>query len=103
MIVRVWRGWTTAEDADRYAAYMTEMALPGYSDVEGNLAVYMTRSPDGDREEFAMFTVWESEAALVGFAGPDRERAVFFAEDDQFLVDRELTVSHYDVYGSHLS
>lgn len=99
MIVRVWRGWTRAEDAESYCRYMTEMALPAYSDIAGNTAVYMTRRTDREREEFAMFTVWESYDAIEQFAGPDYEQAVFFPEDERYLIDRETTVTHYEVYG----
>ena len=35
--------------------------------------------------------------ALHAFAGEDLEEAVFFPEDDRFLVDRELRVAHYEV------
>src|SRR5262249_23326509 len=36
---------------------------------------------------------------VVAFAGPDPERAVFYPRDERFLVERDLTVRHYDVYG----
>jgi hypothetical protein len=32
-----------------------------------------------------------------GFAGDDYETAVFYPEDDRFLVERELTATHYQV------
>jgi hypothetical protein len=32
-----------------------------------------------------------------GFAGDDISRAVFYPEDDEYLVDRETTVSHHEV------
>lgn len=100
MIMRIWRGWTRAEDADAYRDYMTRVALPGYADIAGNVAVYMTSRRDGDREEFAMVTVWESLDAIRAFAGNDPTRAVFYPDDDVYLVDRERTVTHYDVYAS---
>lgn len=103
MIVRIWRGWTRTEDADDYRDYMTEVALPGYADVPGNLAVYMTSCRDRDHEQFAMITVWESLDAVRAFTGDDPTRAVFYPDDDDFLVDRELTVTHYNVYGAHLA
>jgi hypothetical protein len=34
---------------------------------------------------------------VQAFAGDDLERAVFYPEDDRFLVERELRVLHYDV------
>jgi heme-degrading monooxygenase HmoA len=101
MVIRIWRGWTRPEDAQAYRDYMTRVALPGYARVDGNVAVYMTSRRDGDREEFAMITVWESLDAIRSFAGEDHERAVFYEDDDAYLVDREWTVRHYDVYGSH--
>lgn len=101
MIVRLWRGWTRTEDAASYRDYMTRVALPGYADVDGNVAVYMTSRPDGDREEFAMITVWKSLEAIRAFAGHDPTRVVFYPDDERYLIDREWTVTHYDVYGSH--
>jgi hypothetical protein len=32
-----------------------------------------------------------------GFAGEDVNRAVFYPEDERYLVDRETTVSHHEV------
>ena len=37
---------------------------------------------------------------ITAFAGPDPELAVFYPRDEQFLVDRDLTVRHHQVYGS---
>ena len=35
--------------------------------------------------------------AIRAFAGDDVERAVFFPEDERFLVERDLHVIHYEV------
>ncbi len=35
--------------------------------------------------------------AVRGFAGEDAERAVFYPEDDRFLIERERTTEHYEV------
>ena len=43
---------------------------------------------------------WESQTAIIGFAGPDIEAAVFYPEDDEYLVDRETKVSHFEVAAS---
>ena len=43
---------------------------------------------------------WDSREAIQGFAGQDIEKAVFYPEDDRFLVDRDLTVHHYEVAGT---
>ena len=42
---------------------------------------------------------WESRAAIEAIAGQDIEKAVFYTDDEQFLVERDLTVHHYEVAG----
>lgn len=98
MIARIWRGCVRAEDADAYERYMREVALPGYRDVAGNRGGYMLRRSVGELEEFCMVTVWESMAAIRAFAGNDPEVAVFYPEDERFLVTRDDRVAHYTVY-----
>ena len=50
-----------------------------------------------DRAEFLLVSLWDSEDAIRQFAGDDIEKAVFYPEDDRFLVERENRVSHYEV------
>jgi hypothetical protein len=35
----------------------------------------------------------------MSFAGEDVERARYYPEDGEFLLERELNVTHYDVLG----
>jgi hypothetical protein len=44
-----------------------------------------------------MVTLWESMDAVVAFAGPRPEQAVFYPEDDRYLVERGLVVDHFEV------
>ena len=57
----------------------------------------MLRRDRGERTEFVMFTLWESYDAIKAFAGEDYETAVFYPEDDRYLVERDLTSAHYEV------
>jgi heme-degrading monooxygenase HmoA len=57
----------------------------------------MLRRDVGDKTEFVMFTLWESLDAVKGFAGEDYETAVFYPEDDRYLVERDPTSAHYEV------
>lgn len=97
MIARMWRGSTRADDAQAYAEYMGGSGGQALADTPGNLGVYMLRRVEGDTAEFVMLSMWDSEDAIRAFAGQDISVAVFFPEDDRFLIDRELTVSHYEV------
>jgi hypothetical protein len=73
---------------------------PGYADIARNRAVLMLRRLCNDeRTEFTMVTIWDRPENTTAFAGPDPEHAVFYPRDEQFLVGRELTVRHYEVYG----
>jgi heme-degrading monooxygenase HmoA len=49
------------------------------------------------RAEFFLVSLWESEESIRQFAGDDIEKAVFYPEDDRFLVERDNHVSHYEV------
>ena len=97
MIARIWRGAVRAEDADVYAEYLRETGVKEYAQTPGNLSVHMLRQIEGDHAEFLMLTFWESLDAVRGFAGNDVETAVFYPEDDRFLVERDLSASHWDV------
>ena len=101
MIARTWRGAVSGEDADAYADYMHDTGVAGYSGTPGNRGVWMLRRPvDDGLVEFVMFTLWDSMDAVRAFAGPEPDRAVFYPEDDRFLVERDVTVKHYDVAGT---
>jgi heme-degrading monooxygenase HmoA len=97
MIARIWRGATSAEDTDAYAAYLRETGVKEYSATPGNQGVHMLRRIQGDRCEFLMLTFWDSMEAVKRFAGDDPERAVFYPADDRFLIERDLTSSHWEV------
>jgi heme-degrading monooxygenase HmoA len=97
MIARIWKGAVRKEDGDAYAAYMQDTGVAGYARTPGNRGVWMLRRDVDDRTEFLMFTLWESLDAVKAFAGQDHETAVFYPEDERFLVDRDLTSVHYEL------
>ncbi|WP_223642425.1 alpha/beta fold hydrolase [Corallococcus sp. EGB] len=97
MLARTWRGVTKAEDADAYLAYLHQTGLTHYRRTPGNLAAYCLRKVADGRAEFLLVTLWESMDAVKRFAGDAPERAIFFPEDDRYLIDRDLHVTHYEV------
>ena len=68
-----------------------------YTTTPGNRGAWILRRDDGDRTEFVTLSFWESLDAVREFAGQDVERAVFYPEDDRFLVERELVVAHFEL------
>ena len=97
MIARIWKGAVRKQDGDAYARYMQDTGVAGYARTPGNRGTWMLRRDVGDRTEFVMFTLWDSLEAVKAFAGDDHETAVFYPEDERFLVERELKATHYEV------
>src|SRR4051812_24040448 len=97
MIARIWRGWTAAADADTYVDYLQATGLKEYRETPGNRGAWLLRRVDSGRAEFLTLTFWDDMDAVRRFAGDEPERAVYYPEDERFLVDREDTVSHFDL------
>ena len=89
-----------AEDAAAYAAYVQRTGIEGYQGTPGNRGAWLLRRIEGDRAEFITVSFWESREAIEAFAGQDIDTAVFYPDDDQFLIERDLTVNHYEVAGT---
>lgn len=98
LIARIWRGWTRAEDTEAYAEYILATGMAEYESTPGNRGAYLISRPDGNRTEFLTVSFWDTEDAIVAFAGKDIDQAVFYPEDDRYLVDREITVRHFTVH-----
>jgi heme-degrading monooxygenase HmoA len=97
MIARIWAGATRAADADTYLDYLHSTGLAEYRATPGNRGVLALRRVAGDRAEFLLLTLWDSEEAVQRFAGDDIERAVFYPEDERFLIARDERVRHFEV------
>jgi heme-degrading monooxygenase HmoA len=97
VIARIWRGVVGREDAAAYADYIGRTGMAEYRSTPGNQGAWMLRRDDGDRSEIITFSLWDSRDSVRGFAGDDIDQAVFYPEDDRFLIERGLSVRHYEV------
>lgn len=97
LILRIWRGATVARDAARYYEYLRKTGIREYRRTPGNRGVWVLRSKVDGRAEFLLLTLWESMESVRAFAGPEPERAVFYPEDDAFLLERGERVEHFEV------
>jgi heme-degrading monooxygenase HmoA len=79
--------------------YIVNTGMAEYQSTPGNQGAWMLRRDDGDRSEIVTFSLWDSCDSIRAFAGDDIDQAVFYPEDDHFLLERDLTVRHYDVVG----
>lgn len=97
MIARVWRGITLAEKADAYIAYLNETGLKDYTKTPGNRGVTVLRRQQGEHSEIVLISLWDSMDAVRAFAGENPERSVYYPEDEDYLLEMEPLVRHYDV------
>jgi heme-degrading monooxygenase HmoA len=100
MIARIWHGRTPASKSDAYLAFLKERAVADYQATAGNQGVYLLRSVEGEQVHFLTLTFWESREAIERFAGTPIEKAKYYPEDQDFLLEFEPTVTHYEVFAS---
>lgn len=95
-IVRMWRGSVRSEDTGEYVAYIERTGMREYRETPGNLDAWMlTRALGDGTTEIVTVSRWQSLEAIRGFAGADIETAVYYPEDDRFLVERDDMVRHW--------
>lgn len=99
-ILREWRGELRRELADEYVTYISDTGLAEYRATPGNLgALIAVRALDDERAEVITLSWWPSMDAIRGFAGDDVERAVYYPQDDRFLLTKPDKVKHYESHG----
>ena len=100
MIARIWQGMTAVDNADKYAVFLNVRAIPDYRGTPGNLSVHILGRDEGDRTHFITLTFWESIETIKGFAGDPVDRAKYYPEDKDLLLEFESKVQHWEIVGS---
>jgi heme-degrading monooxygenase HmoA len=100
MIARIWRGVTRETDKDTYFEYLQETGLKEYDSIPGNRGVWVLRRLFEGRAEFTLISHWESWDAIKAFAGADYEKAVYYPQDEKFLLEMLPKVEHYEILSS---
>lgn len=97
MIARIWHGVTSSTCADEYFNYLNRSGLPDYRATAGNKGVFVLRRIEEDKTHFLLISLWESLTAIQQFAGAEIEKARYYPEDDNYLLEFESQVQHYEV------
>ena len=98
MIARIWHGRTKAEHLNLYSEFLQQRAVPDYGQTQGFKGLVFLRQVKGEEAHFKLITYWENEESISAFAGVDIKKAKYYREDDDFLLEKEETVEHYDVF-----
>lgn len=105
MICRLWRGWTTLDNAAPYQALLTGEVMPGIraKDIPGLLAHQALKrevtGTDGTPEIEHMTLIWfNSLEDITAFVGKDHTIAHIPANARTVLKRWDKRVSHFDVF-----
>jgi heme-degrading monooxygenase HmoA len=94
----MWRGGVRTDRIAEYADIIERTGLTGYRNTPGNQgAQLLTRDLGDGRTELITLSWWNSLDDIKAFAGEDINVARYYPEDDEFLVERDKTVAHYEV------
>ena len=99
MIIRIWHGWTTPGNADRYEALLREEIFVGIQNrhIRGFRSIQLLRRRVGEEVEFVTIMRFDSLDAVREFAGEDYEVAVVPAEARAVLSHFDSRSQHYEV------
>jgi heme-degrading monooxygenase HmoA len=100
MIARTWHGVVPSAKAEAYYAFLLRTGVPDYRATKGNQGVLVLRKIEGDVAHYLLLTLWDSLESIKSFAGEDVELARYYPEDQDFLLEKETYVTHYEVLGS---
>jgi hypothetical protein len=98
MITRVWHGRTKASDAERYLKFLYDSGIKDYIATPGNIEVRIWREIEGDIAHFWTVSTWENFESIKMFAGEDVTIARYYPEDNDFLLEFEPHVKHYETF-----
>ena len=97
MIARIWQGKTPASIGDEYFEYLKKTGVEECRSTGGNKGVFVLRRIENGVAEFQMMTIWDSFEAIKKFSGPDVEKAVYFPEDEKYLLELKPQVTHFEI------
>jgi len=77
---------------------MKVRSAPDYASVDGLERLFFLRRDEGEVAHFLLVTLWDSMDSVRQFAGDEPEKAKYYPEDDDFLLEKEEAVAFYEVF-----
>lgn len=97
MIARIWHGVTLESHSDEFFTYIRRTGEKDCRCTPGNCGVYVLRHRANGRAHFLFISLWDSFESIKRFAGSDYGKAVYYPEDEKFLLELEPAVAHYEI------
>jgi len=99
MISRIWHGWTTPDNADKYEALLKEEIFVGIQkrNIHGFKNIQLLRRVIENEVEFVTIMEFDSLDAVREFAGQDYEVAVVPEKARAVLSHFDARSQHYEI------
>lgn len=99
MIARIWHGWTTPGNADKYESLLKEEIFVSIENrrIPGFKSIQLLRREIGAEVEFITIMLFDSLAAVREFAGEDYEVAVIPEKARSVLSHFDERSKHYEI------
>ena len=99
MISRIWRGWTSRQNADAYESLLKAEIFTGIIErgITGFQGIDLLRRELEEEVEFVTIMWFDSLLAVRTFAGEDYERAVVPTKARQLLKRFDERSAHFEV------
>ncbi|UKJ08755.1 hypothetical protein [Solitalea lacus] len=98
MIARIWHGKTSIANFERYTYFLKRVAIPDYQNTKGFKGLSFLRNIKDNEGHFQLITYWKNLDVIRNFAGDDIEKAKYYPEDADFLLEFEEKVQHFEVF-----
>jgi antibiotic biosynthesis monooxygenase (ABM) superfamily enzyme len=105
MISRIWHGWTTPQNADKYEALLKEEIFIGIQDrhIRGFKDIQLLRRQTEEEVEFITIMRFDSLETVCEFAGQDYECAVVPEKARAILSRFDERSQHYEIREERMS
>ena len=99
MISRIWHGWTTPGNADKYEALLKEEIFIGIQkrQIRGFKGIQLLRREVGEEVEFVTIMLFDSLDSVREFAGEKYELAVVPEKARAVLSHFDKRSQHYEI------
>jgi len=97
-ITRIWHGWTSKDNADKFQKTLTEEAIPNIESnkPKGCLGIQVLRRETGEEVEFTTIMFFNSLSAIKEFAGEDYDAAHIDPKIKHLLLRYDTRVAHHE-------
>jgi hypothetical protein len=98
-IKRVWRGWTTKENADKYQNILQNEVIPGIEakKIDGFQKIEILRIELRDEVEFVTIMTFKSLQNVIAFQGENYTKCYVPDAAQKVLKRWDLKVPHYEL------